>query len=93
MGKEKEHLPLHVDRDSSPPLFKALDRLEGGSKELRQLLLGLPQIGSDARKFALVHLDGLLVRRLPGPLRFSQSCRWEGIVQDPNTFQVPFQRV
>jgi hypothetical protein len=42
MGKKKERLPLHVDRDSPPPLFKALDRLEGGSKELCQFLLSLP---------------------------------------------------
>jgi hypothetical protein len=32
MGKEKEGLPLHMDRDSPPPLFKALDCFKGGSK-------------------------------------------------------------
>jgi hypothetical protein len=34
MGKKKEHLPLHVDRDSSPPLLKTLDGLKGCPKEL-----------------------------------------------------------
>jgi hypothetical protein len=41
MGKKKEHLPLHVDRDSPPPLFKALDGLERSSKELCQFILRL----------------------------------------------------
>jgi hypothetical protein len=56
MGEKEEHLPLHMDRDSSPPLFKALDSLERGSKDLRHFLLCLPQIGSYAGKFAAPHL-------------------------------------
>jgi len=55
VGKKKKDLPLHMDGDSSPALFKALDRLEGGSKELSQFLLSLPQISSDAGKFAVTH--------------------------------------
>jgi len=56
MGKKKEGLPFHMDRDSSPPLFKALDRLKGGPKELGQFLLCLPQMSSDAGKFAVTHV-------------------------------------
>jgi hypothetical protein len=57
MGKEIEGLPLHMDGDSSPPLFKTLDRLEGGSKELGQFLLSFPQISSYAGKFAVTHVS------------------------------------
>lgn len=56
MGKKKEALPLHVDGDSPPPLFKALDCFEGGPKELGQFFLGLPQISSYAGKFAVSHV-------------------------------------
>ena len=56
MGKEKKGLPLHMDGDSSPPLFKALNRLEGSSKELSQLLLGLPKRRSDVGKFAVTQI-------------------------------------
>lgn len=56
MGEKKEHLPLNMDRDSSPPLFKALDGFERRPKELCQLLLRLAQIAPDAGKFAFAHL-------------------------------------
>jgi len=56
MGKKKETLPLHVDGDSPPPLFKALDRFEGGSKELGQFFLGLPQVSPYTGKFAVSHV-------------------------------------
>jgi len=55
MGEKKEHLPLHMDRDFSPPLLKALNGLERGSKQLRQFLLRLAEVGSDAGKFAAAH--------------------------------------
>jgi hypothetical protein len=55
MGKKKKALPLHVNGDSPPPLFKALDRLERGSKELRQLFLGLPQVSPYVGKFSVSH--------------------------------------
>jgi hypothetical protein len=56
MGKKKEALPLHVDGDSSPPLLKALDRFEGGSKELGQFFLGLPQVSPYTGKLAVSHV-------------------------------------
>jgi hypothetical protein len=83
MDKKKEHLPLHMDRDSSPPLFKALDGLEGSPKELCQFFLCLPQIASHARKFAFAHLIDSL--QPPG--------RFENVWQDSSTFQAPFQRI
>jgi hypothetical protein len=56
MGKQKQGLPLHMDRDLSPPLFKALDGLERGSKELSQFLLSLSQIRSYFGEFGIVHV-------------------------------------
>jgi hypothetical protein len=41
MGKKKEHLALYMNRDSPPPLFKALNGLKGSSKELCQFFLCL----------------------------------------------------
>jgi hypothetical protein len=55
MGKKKKALPFHVDGNSPPPLLKALDRFEGGSKELGQFFLGLPQVSSYAGKLAVSH--------------------------------------
>jgi len=54
-GLQKEHLTLDVHRNLPPPLFKALNRLEGGSQELRHLLLGLLQFLPQRMKFFVVH--------------------------------------
>jgi len=40
-GQQKEQLPLNINGNFAPPLFKALDCLEGDSQEVGHLLLSL----------------------------------------------------
>ena len=52
---QKKNLALDVHRNVPPPLFKALNRLQGRSQELRHLLLGLLKFFAQRMKFFVVH--------------------------------------
>jgi hypothetical protein len=54
-GPQKEHLPLDVHRDSSPPLFEALNAPERRSQELRDFLLSFFKFLTKRLEFFGVH--------------------------------------
>ena len=54
-GDQKKHLSLHIGRHRSPPLFVAVDSLNGGSEKLAHLPLGLVQCISVMDEFFTVH--------------------------------------
>lgn len=60
LGEEKQHLSLDIYWNVPPALLKALYGLEGGSEQIRHLLLGLPQAASYSTKFMSIHYDLLL---------------------------------
>jgi hypothetical protein len=54
-GPQKEHLPLDVHRNSSPPLFEALNAPERRSQELRNFLLSFFKFLTERLEFFGVH--------------------------------------
>jgi len=52
---QKKHLSLHIGRHRSPPLFVALNSLNGGSEQLAHLPLGHIQCLSVMDEFFTVH--------------------------------------
>jgi hypothetical protein len=52
---QEKHLALDVHWNLPPPLFKALNRFQGRSQELRHLLLGLLKFLTQRMKFFVVH--------------------------------------
>lgn len=59
-GQQKEHLPLGVGRDVSPPLLEALHRLDGRAQQRGKLPLRFFQIDSDSGKFFRIHMIGFV---------------------------------
>jgi len=54
-GPQEEHLPFYVHRDSSPPLFEALNAPERRSQELRHFLLSFLKFLTKQMEFFGVH--------------------------------------
>ena len=53
--RQKKHLALDERRDLPPPLLEALHRADGGSQELRHLLLGFLQPLAEGQEFSGIH--------------------------------------
>lgn len=62
-GPQKEHLPLDVHRDSSPPLFEALNAPERRSQELRHFFLSFLKFLAERLELFGVH--GFLLEKAP----------------------------
>ena len=58
-GREKQHLPFHVGRNFSPPLFKALHGPDRNSQELGRFSLGFLQPLAKGQEFSGVHRGAL----------------------------------
>jgi hypothetical protein len=54
-GEQKENLPLHVNRDDPPSLFKTVHAPQRDPQELGQFPLGLAQTTSDFAELLSVH--------------------------------------
>jgi hypothetical protein len=70
-GREKEHLPFHVARNLSPPLFEALHGPDRNSQELGYFSLGFLQPLTKGQEFSGVHPAPLLVKNFFGDEFFS----------------------
>lgn len=63
-GREKKHLPFHVGRNFSPPLFKALHGPDRNPQELGHFSLGLLQPLTKSHEFSGVHQAPLLAENI-----------------------------
>ncbi len=61
-SREKKHLPFHVGRNFSPPLFKALHGPDRNSQELGHFSLGFLESLTKDQEFSGVHQAPLLAK-------------------------------
>ncbi len=59
-SREKQHLPFHMGRNFSPPLFEALHGPDRNSQELRYFSLGFLQPLTKGQEFYGIHQAPLL---------------------------------